>query len=227
LLEQIGFNYREGSFPDAKVGTAFYKGKYFQLWLLLYSQEWRFLMVNGSVAHVKIIGMVSFILLGFLFHELYDLTGNTLLGIISPVNESKWEHWKMVYFPMVIVSLFEYHFIKNYVSNYIFSLLIGILVFTVITFGLIELYDIFIGDSHLLVHVSTFLLGGVAGQMARYFVMVRTEPSKTLLLIGIVFLLIQFALFTVFTFVPPKFEYFRDPITDTYGIDQQKTAFSR
>lgn len=181
-------------------------------------------MVNGSVAHVKMIGLVSFILLGFLFHELYDITGDTFLGIISPVNESKWEHWKMVYFPMMIVSLFEYRFIKTYVSNYIFSLLVGILVFTIVTFGLIELYDLFIGDSHLFVHVSTFLLGGVAGQVVRYFVMIRTEPSKPLLLIGIVFLLIQLVLFTVFTFIPPKIEYFRDPITDTYGVHQQKTS---
>lgn len=182
-------------------------------------------MVNGTVAYVKMIGMVSFILLGFAFHELYDMTGNTFFGIISPVNESKWEHWKMAYFPMMIVSLFEYRFIKTYVSNYVFSLSVGILVFIIVTFGLIELYDIFIGDSHLFVHVSTFLLGAVIGQMTRYFVMIRTEPSKTLLLIGILVLLIQFVLFTVFTFMPPRIEYFRDPITDTYGIHKLETAF--
>jgi hypothetical protein len=58
--------------------------------------------------------------------------------------------------------------------------------------------------------------------MVRYFVMCRTEPSKPLMLIGIVILLIQLILFTVFTFIPPRIEYFRDSITDTYGIHQQK-----
>jgi len=177
-------------------------------------------MAEGSVTKVKIIGMVSLILLGLVFHELYEITGSTFIGIISPVNESKWEHWKMAFFPLILVSMFEYPFVKAHVSNYIFSLAVGILVFITVTFGLIELYDLLIGKSHLFVHVSTFVLGAVAGQMARYAVMLRTRPSKPLFWSGLLVLLILLGLFTVFTFAPPKIDYFRDPITDAYGIDQ-------
>ncbi len=177
-------------------------------------------MANSSINKVKIIGMLSFIMLGLVFHDLYEITGNTYLGIISPVNESKWEHWKMAFFPVLIVSFFEYRFIKAYVSNYIFPLAVGILVFMMVTFGSIELYDIFMGYTPLFIHVITFLLGGIACQMVRYSIMLRTKPSKGFFITGCVILLIFFVLFAVFTFVPPKNEYFRDPLTDTYGIHQ-------
>ncbi len=177
-------------------------------------------MDDRSISTVKVIGMVCFIMLGLVFHDLYEITGNTYLGIISPVNESKWEHWKMAFFPVLIVSLFEYRFIKAYASNYIISLAVGILVFLIITFGSIELYDIFIGYTPLFIHVSTFLLGGIACQMIRYYIILRTKPSKTFFVSGYAILLILFVLFAVFTFLPPKTQYFRDPLTDTYGIHQ-------
>jgi len=97
-----------------------------------------------QVRYVKIVSIVSVILLGLLLHELYKGTGKTYLGIISPVNESKWEHWKIVFWPMVIISIFEYYFIKNQVNNYLFSLVIGILVFEFVTFFTIEAYDVFV-----------------------------------------------------------------------------------
>jgi len=171
-----------------------------------------------KVITVRVIGITSIILLGFLFHELYKSTGFKVLSVIAPVNESKWEHWKMVYSPMIIVSIFEYPFIKSYSNNYIFALALGILAFEFVTFGIIESYELFFGQAHLFVHVSTYILGAVAGQNFRYYLMKYTEPNKLLFIIGISILIIQFALFVAFTFNPPKIEYFKDSINGTYGI---------
>lgn len=88
---------------------------------------------SGSNAATVII-----ILVGLMFHELYKSTGITFLGIISPVNESKWEHWKIAFFPMLIIGAIEYFILKRGSANYIFSLAVGIIVFQAITFGLIE-----------------------------------------------------------------------------------------
>ncbi|MFO7888311.1 MAG: DUF6512 family protein [Eubacteriales bacterium] len=171
-----------------------------------------------KVIKVKVIGIVSIILLGFLFHELYKSTGIKVLSIIAPVNESKWEHWKMAYSPMIIVSIFEYPFIKNSTNNYIFALALGILAFEFVTFGLIEYFELFFGKAHLFVHITTYILGALAGQNFRYFLMKYTEPKKLLFTIGIFILIIHFSLFAVFTFNPPKVEYFKDSISGTYGL---------
>jgi hypothetical protein len=176
---------------------------------------------NQKIIYARMIGLVVLILLGLIFHELYKSTEITLLGVISPINESKWEHWKMVFFPMLIVSIFEYHFIKDYVANYIFALALGIIVFELITFGLIELYGLFLGHSNLLVHVLTFVLGGVVGQTIRYIVMTQTAQSRFLLVIGLIILTAHLLTFSIFTFNPPRSEYFRDPINDSYGIYHQ------
>ena len=175
-----------------------------------------------QVRYVKIVSIVSVILLGLLFHELYKATGKTYLGIISPVNESKWEHWKIVFWPMVIISIFEYYFIRNQVNNYLFSLAVGILVFEFVTFFTIEAYDVFVGKSHILVHVTTYIIGGVVGQSSRYFLMENTIRSKKLWIIGCIILIIHIGFMTYFTFYPPHTEYFKDSITGTYGIKLKK-----
>ncbi|MBF7096987.1 DUF6512 family protein [Alkalibacter mobilis] len=171
---------------------------------------------------IKLTGMAVTILLGLVFHELYKSTRILSLGLISPVNESKWEHWKMAYSPMLIVGAFEYFILKRHskeeFSNYIFALAGGIVVFESTTFGLIELYEVAAGHSELWVHVSTFFLGGISGYITKYYILKKSKPSKILTELGIIILIIQLIVFAMFTFDPPRIEYFRDSLTQTYGI---------
>lgn len=179
-------------------------------------------MNSSNLTKVKFIGMIAIIVLGMVFHELYKSTGIVFFGIISPVNESKWEHWKMAFWPVIFISIFEYYFIKGQVNNYIFSLAVGILVFEIATFGSIEIYDLVFGESHILVHVVTFVAGGIACQFTRYFLMLNTEKTKVLFLIGVLLLLIHIVAFVVFTFRPLQEEYFKDSLSGTYGIFKYK-----
>lgn len=48
-------------------------------------------------------------LLGVLFHFVYDWSGqSTLAGLFFPINESTWEHLKLVFFPILLVAPLEY-----------------------------------------------------------------------------------------------------------------------
>lgn len=48
-------------------------------------------------------------LLGVLFHFVYELSGEKrLIGLFFPVNESTWEHLKLIFFPIMFVSFVEY-----------------------------------------------------------------------------------------------------------------------
>lgn len=179
-------------------------------------------MNSSSITKYKLIGTIAIIILGLAFHELYKSTGSVVLGIISPVNESKWEHWKIAFWPVMIVGTIEYLLIKNQVGNYIFSLAIGILAFEVVTFGSIELYELLIGEAHLPVHIVTFIAGGISCQLVRYRFMQSLKSSKTLFVIGVLILLIYIIAFAVFTFDPPRTEYFKDSLEGTYGIYQIK-----
>ena len=60
-----------------------------------------------------IIGAVFTIITGTLLHFVYEWSGESLfVGIFSPINESVWEHLKLLFFPMSVWILIGY-FIQN------------------------------------------------------------------------------------------------------------------
>lgn len=167
-------------------------------------------------------GLVGTILMGLAFHEVYKMSGITWIGLISPVNESKWEHWKMAFTPMLVLGAVEFFLLKRIAGkgwpNYLAALAAGILVFQVSTFGLIEIWELVIGESHLPVHVATFLLGAGLGHGVKYRLLRQKQSSRIVNQLGLVLLILQLALFAWFTFDPPRLDYFRDSLTATYGI---------
>ena len=50
-----------------------------------------------------IIGVIFVSAAGTLLHFVYSWTGNnSIIGLFAPVNESTWEHMKLLYFPMLL-----------------------------------------------------------------------------------------------------------------------------
>ena len=65
-----------------------------------------------------IIGAVFTIITGTLLHFVYEWSGESLfVGIFSPINESVWEHLKLLFFPMSVWILIGY-FIFGKNENY-------------------------------------------------------------------------------------------------------------
>ena len=76
--------------------------------------------------------------LGTLGHFAYDLSDkNTILGYFTPVNESTWEHLKLLFFPTLIFSVFEYFLLKEKPRNYLPSVAVSLVI------GLISIVTIF------------------------------------------------------------------------------------
>jgi hypothetical protein len=94
-------------------------------------------------------GIVFVLIVGTLAHFVYEWSGeNFIVGLFVPVNESTWEHMKLVFFPMIIYTVFmenrlsgEYpcilpaHFVGNLLGTWLVALLFysysGILGFNV------------------------------------------------------------------------------------------------
>ena len=57
------------------------------------------------------IGMLIVAALGTLFHFAYDFTGqNRLIGLFVAINESTWEHMKLLFFPLFFFALMQSRF---------------------------------------------------------------------------------------------------------------------
>ena len=67
----------------------------------------------------EIISLIIVSILGVFFHFTYDLSGqNYFVGLISATNESTWEHLKLLFFPVIFVSIFEYFALAYKNTNY-------------------------------------------------------------------------------------------------------------
>lgn len=77
-------------------------------------------------------------ILGVLFHFLYEWSGeNIFVGFFTSINESTWEHLKLLFFPMLFVTIFELTFLKKKIQVLLPKRTLGILsgmVFIVVTF---------------------------------------------------------------------------------------------
>jgi len=175
--------------------------------------------------HLKweIIGIIAIFLIGSLWHNIFDILGeNIIIGMIAPVNESTWEHWKLGLAPVFIYGAIQYPFIKNEVKNYLFSRMVGVIVLVVVCFGIIEITHLLMPDASfeimMVVHLVAYFVGIVAAQISAYYVSSRFDENKTLWYVGMILIFINLVIFILFTFNPPKYEYFKDSSTGQYGI---------
>lgn len=171
-----------------------------------------------KVIIAEIVSAVAIILIGSLFHFLYEWTECTFIGLFSPVNESQWEHIKIMFYPVIIVSIIEYFFIKHDVNNFVFAKAISAIVFIATTYLIIFIYELIFKDNPMALHFISFFVGAFAGQLVSYFILRRTKNSKCLNMIGFSIFLILFIVITIFTFRPIKTDFFRDSTTGYYGI---------
>ena len=56
---------------------------------------------------IKIIGIFIIFILSVIFHFLYGIFPNYLFSILFPVNESIWEHMKLIVTSTLVFSIFD------------------------------------------------------------------------------------------------------------------------
>ncbi len=157
-------------------------------------------------------------LAGTLLHFLYEWTDESvLIAPFSAVNESTWEHMKLLYFPLLIFALIQSRFFKEY-CNFWCVKYIGFTVGLTSIPVLFYTYNGVFGKSPDWVNISIFFLAAAAAFLTEWALFRRKNhkckgENLSITLFGIIGLL-----FILFTFLPPHLPIFQDPITKTYGI---------
>ena len=81
-----------------------------------------------KIRNWQIIAILFTLVVGTLLHFTYEWSGeNKIIGTFSAINESTWEHLKLIFFPMLIFSIFEGIKIYKETNNYIEAKAIGII----------------------------------------------------------------------------------------------------
>ena len=178
----------------------------------------------NKLLKMQIIVIVVCIILGTLLHFTYQWSSeNLFVASFSAVNESVWEHLKLVFYPMLIMAIMGYPFVKNIANNYIEAKTIGIYIamsFMVVTFFS---YTGIIGTNFAIMNILIFIISIILGECGSYKLM-RSKNESTILTkvlagIVIIFFMICFILCTYYT---PEVNLFRDFSNGVYGIDNLK-----
>ena len=153
-----------------------------------------------------------------LLHFLYDWTGGSILAApFSGINESTWEHMKLLFWPLFLFALVQRLFFKGQ-ENYWCIKLLGILLGLALIPVLFYTYNGVFGKSPDWINISIFYISaGSVFLFERWLFNQDQLRCKHPQLAFSVICLIG-AMFVVFTFVPPQIPLFRDPLAGTYGI---------
>jgi hypothetical protein len=168
-------------------------------------------------------GILFIIIMGALLHFTFDFSGGWKpLGVISAVNESVWEHLKLTFWPAVFWTILEFFFVhrtnKGYNPNFMLAKAVGAYLMPLVIVVIFYSYTTFTGHSILAVDLSSFVIAVVLGQIVSYKLLRSLKISGAFNLLGLIMLIIGALLFAVFTFHPPSFGVFRDPVSGGYGI---------
>ena len=157
-------------------------------------------------------------LAGTLLHFLYDWTGGSILvAPFSGVNESTWEHMKLLFWPMLLMALVQRKHFKSY-DNYWCTKLAGIIAGLVLIPVLFYTYTGAFGKSPDWINITIFFVAAALAYGLETLLFQKTNLlcETSSICLGVIWLL--GALFIIFTFIPPHIPLFRDPISGSYGL---------
>ena len=174
---------------------------------------------DKSFSKFQIFSTIFTLISGVLLHFAYQWSGNnSFIGLFSAVNESSWEHLKLIFFPMLITLIIGYFIFKNDFPSYICAKTISIICAMLFTIIFFYTYTGIIGTNYDFLNIATFVIAVILGEYITYLLTFnhidcnKSSSVITLILLAFVFL--------IFTFNPPKINLFKSPIDNSYGIQK-------
>lgn len=166
----------------------------------------------------QLMGFAVTSFLGTILHFLYEWLGKSpIVASFSGVNESTWEHMKLLFWPMLLYTIIQSFFFKDY-PNFICVKTRGILLGISLIPILFYTYNGVIGNSPDWINIAIFFVSaGIAyiyeSRVLKSGTVRCNHPRLAILVISVLALS-----FIVFTFHTPTLMIFEDPISKTYGI---------
>lgn len=155
---------------------------------------------------------------GTILHFLYEWLGEAVwIAPFSGVNESTWEHMKLLFWPMFIFAIAQ-SFLFREREDFWCVKMRGILLGLALIPVLFYTYNGVVGRSPDWLNIAIFFISAAVAYIyeARLFGGNRTPCRSPKLAFGALCAIAL--LFVLFTFTTPELAIFKDPLTETYGI---------
>lgn len=178
-----------------------------------------------SLKKLKILGVIMAFLFCFPLHFLYNKIPSFITSIIAPVNESIWEHMKILFGSILISGVIQKIIVKikhlNYknvcISNIIASLS-SIPIFLIIY---LPIYNL-IGENFLITIFLMFITIIISQVITVSVININKDLKMENM--AILFAIIIYFVFAYLTYNPAGCELFKDPINNIYGIKKSTST---
>ena len=177
-------------------------------------------MKISKIRNYQIFSIIFTFILGILLHFTYDLSGNNpIIAIFSSINESVWEHLKLLFFPMTLTLIIGYFYFGKSIPNFICSKTLGIIFSIIFTIIFFYTYTGILGKKIAFIDILSFFIATILGELLSYILIINNFKCNKH--ISIFVLIILFFCFIIFTFNPLKIGLFKDPITSQFGYNKK------
>lgn len=167
--------------------------------------------MSDSLKKYFISGFIFVAIAGTLCHFLFEWTGHSfLVGLFCPVNESTWEHIKLLFFPALIYILFLNLRFKSFCPKLTNALFFGLLLGCLSIPVLFYTYSGIWGTHVFFMDILVFLAGVAIFFVATWMVLYKewiTQYEKLLF----VLIAALFTAFLIFSYLPLPIGLFSDP----------------
>ena len=157
-----------------------------------------------------IVIIITLVVIGALWHNLYIWTNNNhLVGYIAPINESVWEHLKLIFVPFLLVGLIIWLLVE--VNNFIFGLAIAMLLAMIFIIIAFYTYTGAFGIENIFIDIVIFIIAIILSVWVAYIIFnADPYPSWTLIIGWIIIIVIAVAIIG-FTYHAPAIPLFTSP----------------
>ena len=152
--------------------------------------------------------------LGTLGHFIYEWTNdNYTIGLFFSVNESIWEHLKLLFYPTLIYSVGEYLFLKEKPGNYIPAVVISVIYGMFSIVAMYYIYTGILGRNVDFINTTIFFLGIIVALAKKNKLLKNENFSINLFNVFFLVLALLFGvLFAIWTYNPPSLGIFLPPL---------------
>jgi hypothetical protein len=157
---------------------------------------------------------------GTLLHFVYEWSGNNrLVGVFSAINESTFEHLKLLFWPFLLTTFIGLFLFpekrRGFIASSAVSVLLGMLSIIVLFYT----YSGALGKFYSAINIAIFFISVIFSYYMLYaFMKNSTFDFNFSGFFGVLIFILLIASIISFTFLPPKIALFQDPLTKSFGF---------
>ena len=180
-------------------------------------------MKTKKLKKLRILAVIGIFLLSFPSHFIYSLFPNLLISFFFPVNESIFEHLKILFTSTLLYGIIDYFLLKKEklpIFNFSLNLFLESTL-SVILFSLLYLPIYYIIGEFLPLTLILMIITYSITQLISYYIL-SLPKIPYLNTLSILFIILIYLNFIILTLNPPHTDLFLDKTTNTYGLHKEQ-----